>query len=87
VLSRLDRGFTFPRHHTGHALIHHDSPVRAMTSGMFLIHSMLLHSRDTREIGIEPGGHAAAPSPHDVGPSYRSINSEVAPCVSKFLFI
>jgi hypothetical protein len=58
-----------------------------MTGGMFLIHSMLLHSRDAREIGIEPGGHATAPSPHHVGPSHRAIDSEVLPSVGNFIVV
>jgi hypothetical protein len=48
---------------------------------------MLLHSRDTREIRIEPGGHTATPSPHHVGPSHRAIDSVVTPSVGNFIVV
>lgn len=58
-----------------------------MTSGTFLIHSMLLHSRDTREIGIEPGGHAAARLLQGISFGYRAIDSEVAPGVGNLVIV
>ena len=54
---------------------------------MFLIHSMQLHARDAREIGIEPGGHAAVRLLHGVKFGHWAIDSEIAPGVGYLIAV
>ena len=48
---------------------------------------MQLHARDAREIGIEPGGHAAARLLHGVKFGHWAIDSEVAPGVGYLIVV
>ena len=57
------------------------------TERMFLNPSMQLHPRDAREIGIEPGGHAAARLLHGVKFGHWAIDSEIAPGVGYLIVV
>ena len=52
-----------------------------------LIHSVQLHARDARQIGIKPGGHAASRLLHGVKFGHRAIDSEIAPRVGYLIVV